>query len=344
MPPVVRDLLALCASFALALAVRTVFPWVWPFDFVAGDPVFSPMDPRSTAWMFAVLAPVWTATWLALGLWSDDDPAPALPAWLLAGPVALMLSLAGFELLRVEPVSRSLVLGHALGTTALLGVLHGPAPDRPVSDRTKRVLDVCLGGVLLLLAAPAIGALAAWIRHHDGGPALFVQDRVGRDGQPIQVIKLRTMELDAEARQPSLAPFNHVRGPAFRMADDPRVTGPGRWLRPTGLDELPQLINVLRGEMSLVGPRPPLPAEVAHYTDHQRRRLTVLPGMTGLWQLTGRDLPDFDQWVAVDLAYIERRSLALDLWLLARTVPWLLAQLLRPTAHRTTGSRPTDRT
>src|SRR5690606_4807759 len=136
------------------------------------------------------------------------------------------------------------------------------------------------------------------------------------------MLKLRTMIVGAEALQPLLA--NEATGPLFKMRDDPRVTPVGRVLRRFSLDELPQLVNVLRGEMSLVGPRPPIPAEVERYEPWQLRRLTVPPGLTGLWQVSGRSDVPFDRGVALDLAYIDGWSLALDLWLLVRTVPVVL--------------------
>jgi lipopolysaccharide/colanic/teichoic acid biosynthesis glycosyltransferase len=126
---------------------------------------------------------------------------------------------------------------------------------------------------------------------------------------------------DAEQRRAALAEQNEIAGPAFKLSDDPRVTRIGRWLRRTSLDELPQLWNVLRGEMSLVGPRPPLPDEVAGYDLWHRRRLSMKPGITGLWQVRSRREPDFDRWVAADLEYIDRWSLWLDLKILVRTIP-----------------------
>jgi lipopolysaccharide/colanic/teichoic acid biosynthesis glycosyltransferase len=169
------------------------------------------------------------------------------------------------------------------------------------------------------MTAPVLGLIALWIRHHDGGPALFRQQRIGHHGVPFTMVKLRTMHPGAHARLSELAAFNDVSGPAFRMPDDPRVTGPGRLLRRTGLDELPQLLNIVWGEMSLVGPRPPLPEEVARYAPWQHRRLSVPPGLTGLWQVRGRHLKQVDAWIAMDLSYIDRWSNARDLWLMLLT-------------------------
>lgn len=193
---------------------------------------------------------------------------------------------------------------------------------QPASRVAKRVLDVVLASLLLVLTTPLLLLCALVIRLGDGGPALFVQERVGRDGRVFRMFKLRTMFVGAEALQPLLP--NEATGPLFKMRHDPRVTPAGRLLRRFSIDELPQLVNVLRGEMSLVGPRPPIPSEVAHYEPWHLRRLTVLPGLTGLWQVSGRsDLP-FDRGVALDLAYIDRWSLGLDLWLILRTVPVVL--------------------
>lgn len=179
---------------------------------------------------------------------------------------------------------------------------------------TKRVLDVVVAAIALFLAAPLVLVLAGWIKVHDQGSPWFVQERVGRHGRRFRLFKLRTMR-----------PGPHLPAPTGKHADkhapDPRITRPGRWLRRLSLDELPQLLNVVRGEMSLVGPRPPLPEEVARYEPHELRRLSVPPGMTGLWQVSGRaDLP-WERWVALDLQYVDQWSLWLDLTLLARTVP-----------------------
>jgi len=187
-------------------------------------------------------------------------------------------------------------------------------PDAHPGRLLKRALDVGIAAFLLLLTAPLLGVLALAIRAADGGPALFVQERIGRFGRPFRMPKLRTMVPDAAARWPG-----------GKLATDPRVTPLGAWLRRLSLDELPQLVNVLRGEMSLVGPRPPLAPEVLRYERRHLRRLSVRPGMTGLWQVSGRaDLP-FDQGIALDLKYIDEWSLWLDVRVLARTVPAVVA-------------------
>lgn len=189
-----------------------------------------------------------------------------------------------------------------------------PGSDASGERLAKRVLDLGGSAVGLVLLAPLIALLALGVRLHDGGPAFFRQQRVGRFGRPFTILKLRTMVEGAEARP--------IVGPKPRH--DARVTAFGHVLRRLSLDELPQLWNVLRGEMSLVGPRPPLPSEVERYARPQWRRLSVRPGMTGLWQVSGRaDLP-FDRWIELDLQYVDDWSLWLDLRVLARTVPAVL--------------------
>ena len=153
---------------------------------------------------------------------------------------------------------------------------------------------------------------------------VFRQERVGLHGRPFRVVKFRTMVPDAEEHLAELEALNEISGPAFKLTDDPRLTRTGGWLRRTSIDELPQLWNVLRGEMSLVGPRPPLPSEVLDYDIWHRRRLSMQPGITGLWQVAARREPDFDRWVRLDLDYIDRWSLWLDLKIILRTIPAVL--------------------
>ena len=198
-------------------------------------------------------------------------------------------------------------------------------PDRLVELGVKRALDIVGALIGLVLLSPVMAAVTLAILARDGRPVLFTQERVGLHGRPFRLLKFRSMAWNAEARLPELLQHNERNGHAFKMADDPRVTPLGRALRRTSLDELPQLWNVLRGEMSLVGPRPPLPREVAEYDGWHRRRLSMKPGMTGLWQIEARHDPDFDAWVERDLAYIDSWSLLLDLRILARTVPAVLA-------------------
>ncbi len=175
--------------------------------------------------------------------------------------------------------------------------------------------------VLLLLAAPVLLVIAALVRFTPGarGPVIFRQQRVGKDGRPFVLFKFRSMYVDAEARLAELRERNETASGLFKIRKDPRVTPFGRWLRRLSLDELPQLFNVLRGEMSLVGPRPPLPSEVAEYPSDMRRRLVVKPGLTGLWQVSGRSDLSWEDTIRLDLTYVENWSLAMDLAILART-------------------------
>ncbi|MGZ6313318.1 MAG: sugar transferase [Candidatus Limnocylindrales bacterium] len=198
-------------------------------------------------------------------------------------------------------------------------------PDRSLGLIAKRLLDLIGSALLLLVLAPLMAAIAILIRRDSPGPALFQQDRVGLHGRPFRVVKFRTMSRDAEGRLPGLMTQNRIQGHAFKMDHDPRITRVGRRLRRMSLDELPQLWNVLRGDMSLVGPRPPLPSEVAGYDIWHRRRLSMKPGMTGLWQVRARREPDFDRWVETDLEYIDHWSFWLDLRIIVRTVPAVLS-------------------
>ena len=208
------------------------------------------------------------------------------------------------------------------GGLTIQSIVYGP--DRIVSLLAKRLMDVAGAGLLLVVTAPITIAAALAIRVADGRPVFFRQIRVGLHGRTFQVVKFRTMVLDAELQLDELIDRNEISGPAFKLTDDPRVTRIGRFLRRTSIDELPQLWNVLRGEMSLVGPRPPLPRELEGYDVWHRRRLSMKPGITGLWQVTARRNSEFDRWVSIDLDYIDRWSLWLDVKIIARTVPAML--------------------
>ncbi len=187
--------------------------------------------------------------------------------------------------------------------------------------RGKRVFDSIVAGAIVAVGMPLWAALAALIKLTSDGPVFYRQERIGRNGVPFYMYKFRSMVTDADAMLQQLQRDNQADGPLFKMKNDPRVTSVGRWMRKFSLDEFPQLINVLKGEMSLVGPRPPLPAETMQYTDQDLRRLEVLPGMTGLWQVSGRSKLTFRDMVRLDVFYIDNWSLGLDLSLLARTVP-----------------------
>ncbi|AXH97355.1 sugar transferase [Ornithinimicrobium avium] len=188
----------------------------------------------------------------------------------------------------------------------------------------KNVLDR-LGAVLaLVVLSPVLLAVAVAVRLEDDGPVVFRQERVGRDGRTFSMYKFRSMVPDAESRLPQLATANDAAGPLFKMRTDPRVTRTGAFIRKYSLDELPQLVNVLRGEMSMIGPRPPLPREVAEYEASTRRRLLVRPGLTGLWQINGRSDLSWDEAVRLDLYYVENWTPVLDLMILWRTVQVVL--------------------
>jgi exopolysaccharide biosynthesis polyprenyl glycosylphosphotransferase len=190
----------------------------------------------------------------------------------------------------------------------------------------KRTLDVVVSFTCLLLLAPlfALIALLVWIE--DGGPVFFSQTRVGQYGRNFKMYKIRSMCLDAELRLKELLEKNqHREGVTFKLKDDPRITTVGKWLRKLSLDELPQLYNVFIGDMSLVGPRPPVPREVAKYSPAHRRRLAVKPGITCIWQVSGRSEIDFSGQVQLDVNYIETQTFWLDLRLLWMTIPAVLS-------------------
>jgi exopolysaccharide biosynthesis polyprenyl glycosylphosphotransferase len=191
---------------------------------------------------------------------------------------------------------------------------------------TKRCIDIVASSLMLLLLAPVMLTAALIVKLTSKGPVLFTQERCGLRGRRFTMYKFRSMVVDAEAMKKSLLEQNEASGPVFKMRDDPRITRIGAFLRRTSLDELPQLFNVLRGEMSLVGPRPPVPDEVAEYAPWQRRRLSVKPGLTCTWQVSGRSLIQFEEWMQMDLEYINGWSLRRDFSLLFRTVPAVLTR------------------
>lgn len=197
-------------------------------------------------------------------------------------------------------------------------------PDRIVALTAKRAVDLVGSALAMLVLSPVLLAIALAIRVDSPGPILFRQERVGVHGRRFRIVKFRTMVADAEELLEDLRDQNEIRGHAFKLTSDPRVTRLGRWLRATSLDELPQLFNVLTGEMSIVGPRPPLASEVAGYDIWHRRRLSMKPGITGLWQVNGRHESDFDRWVETDLEYIDGWSFWLDLRIMARTIPAMI--------------------
>jgi exopolysaccharide biosynthesis polyprenyl glycosylphosphotransferase len=201
-----------------------------------------------------------------------------------------------------------------------------PAPSSVLALTGKRLVDVALATLLLVLGLPIIVAIAVAIKLTSGGNVLFRQTRCGLNGRLFTLYKFRTMEEGAHEKRRDLLALNEMTGPAFKLRRDPRVTGLGRILRRFSLDELPQLWNVLKGEMSMVGPRPPIPEEVAQYQPWQRRRLAMKPGLTCLWQISGRsDTRDFNQWMQLDLEYIDSWSPTLDVKILLKTIPVVLS-------------------
>jgi exopolysaccharide biosynthesis polyprenyl glycosylphosphotransferase len=196
---------------------------------------------------------------------------------------------------------------------------------REISLIFKRLIDIGGSAVGLVILSPLFLLTALAMRLVDNGPVIFGQTRIGLHGRPFTIYKFRSMVMNAEDRLHEVRHLNERNGAAFKARNDPRVTRMGRWLRRSSIDELPQLWNVLTGSMSLVGPRPPLPDEVEEYDIWHRRRLSMKPGITGLWQVEARHDPDFDRWVEQDLVYIDDWSIWLDMKILARTLPAMLA-------------------
>jgi exopolysaccharide biosynthesis polyprenyl glycosylphosphotransferase len=210
-----------------------------------------------------------------------------------------------------------------LGGTPMLSFVSNPAESRYVF--IKRVMDFFLALMVLIFLSPLLILVALLIKWDSKGPVFFIQKRCGLNGREFSLIKFRSMVNEAEKMQENLKNLNEMSGPVFKITQDPRVTRVGAWLRKTSLDELPQLFNVLKGDISLVGPRPPLPSEVALYERWQRRRLSVKPGITCIWQISGRNNINFDEWMKLDLNYIDHWSIALDMKILIRTIPAVLS-------------------
>jgi exopolysaccharide biosynthesis polyprenyl glycosylphosphotransferase len=273
---------------------------------------------RATAAALASSATVVIASSAAL---HDECCHEALQALRASGlEVHVDPNLAGFDVrhLRMTAVGREPLL-----------VLDQPRL-RGIQRATKRGMDLALAATALVLASPLLLVAVVAIKLTDHGPVLFRQRRVGRDGHTFMMPKLRTMTVDADERKGDLLHLNErAGGPLFKLADDPRVTRVGRLLRATSIDELPQLVSVLRGQMSLVGPRPALPAEVESFDARLATRHRVRPGLTGLWQVEQRDNGAFDAYRRLDLFYVENWSLVLDLTILLHTVPAVLARSTR---------------
>jgi len=201
-----------------------------------------------------------------------------------------------------------------------------PADEGAYLRAGKRLLDVIGSALALVVLSPLILVLAIIIRVTTHGPVFYRSKRIGRGGREFTFLKLRSMVKDAHSKRGHLNHLNEADGPVFKIARDPRITPIGRFMRSTSLDEVPQFWNVLCGDMSLVGPRPPIPEEVAQYEPWQLRRLDVRPGLTCLWQISGRSRIGFQEWMRLDLEYIRHRSLKLDLKILLRTIPAVLSR------------------
>ena len=184
----------------------------------------------------------------------------------------------------------------------------------------KRGFDVLASGLALILLSPLFLILIVLIKREDGGPAFYSQERIGKNEKPFKMWKFRSMIVNADKMVEQLEEQNEIDGAMFKIKDDPRVTKIGHVIRKYSLDELPQLWNVLKGDMSLVGPRPPLPSEVEEYTDYDKQRLLVMPGCTGLWQVTKRNEADFDEMVWLDIVYINHSGILEDLKLIIKTI------------------------
>ena len=221
----------------------------------------------------------------------------------------------------VQEVLSSRVAAHPLG--GLMAFALKPVRLSGFQALAKRSFDLSVTVLSSLILLPVFGAVALAVKLTSRGPVFFRQQRVGYHGRPFEIMKFRTMVADAEDQLEDLLHMNEATGPLFKMKNDPRVTGVGRFLRKLSLDELPQLFNVIKGDMSLVGPRPPLPREVTQYEEWMMARLEVRPGITGLWQVSGRSELPFEDYVRLDLFYIENWSLAYDLFILAKTIPTL---------------------
>jgi exopolysaccharide biosynthesis polyprenyl glycosylphosphotransferase len=186
--------------------------------------------------------------------------------------------------------------------------------------KVKGIMDILLTLIILILISPVMLLISVLIKLEDGGPVFFKQVRVGRHGRLFKCFKFRTMVVNAEQLREKLMTLNEVDGPVFKIKHDPRITKIGRILRKTSLDELPQFFNVLFGDMSIVGPRPPIPAEVEQYERNLIRRLSINPGITCIWQVSGRNNIPFDRWMEMDMEYIDNWSLALDLKIILKTI------------------------
>jgi exopolysaccharide biosynthesis polyprenyl glycosylphosphotransferase len=247
--------------------------------------------------------------------------------------VQVSTGLSGIAHTRLRPVP--------LGFQPFFGVEHIALGRAQLL--AKRTLDLVVAPLVLLLTSPVLLVAAVLIKLHDRGPVFFRQQRVGQDGRPFMLFKLRTMSVDAEERRAALLARNERIGPLFKVTDDPRVTPIGKILRATSIDELPQLVNVILGQMTLVGPRPALPDEVAQFDEHLLERHRMTPGITGMWQVEARDDPSFESYRMFDMFYVENWSFSLDLAIIFSTATAVVVRAVRQVGTRAgLGGRTTD--
>lgn len=192
-------------------------------------------------------------------------------------------------------------------------------------EKIKRFFDICLSAAALVVLSPLLLVIAILIYLEDKGPVIYSQTRIGKDGQAFKLYKFRSMCVDADEKLKDLQKLNERDGPVFKIKNDPRVTKVGKFIRKTCIDELPQLVNIIKGDMSIVGPRPPLPNEVEQYNSYQKQRLLVVPGLTCYWQIQKGEETTFDEWVELDLKYIKERSILLDFRLILLTFKVILS-------------------
>ena len=192
-------------------------------------------------------------------------------------------------------------------------------------EKIKRFFDICLSSAALVVLSPLLLVIAILIYLEDKGPVIYTQTRIGKDGRAFKLYKFRSMCVDADEKLKDLQKLNERDGPVFKIRDDPRVTKVGKFIRKTCIDELPQLVNIIKGDMSIVGPRPPLPNEVEQYNSYQKQRLLVVPGLTCYWQIQKGEETTFDEWVELDLKYIKERSILLDFRLILLTFKVILS-------------------
>jgi exopolysaccharide biosynthesis polyprenyl glycosylphosphotransferase len=230
--------------------------------------------------------------------------------------IPFALPASGFRFGRARPAHESVL---ADGYVHYVSVRH-----KPVQLAFKRLIDIAASATALFFLSPLMVVVALLVKFTSRGPVLFKQLRVGRHARPFNMLKFRSMIANAEELKAKLMARNEQAGPVFKITRDPRITAVGRFIRKYSIDELPQLLNVLRGEMSLVGPRPPVPSEVSKYEAWQRRRLSVRPGLTCVWQVSGRNQISFEEWMYLDMQYIDHWSLAQDVQLILKTVPIVL--------------------